>query len=62
MIVYTWLNIRALYPFIFGENHTGLLQGIAFQGGGSNLLAIFVSLFLNAALILYFLRGNKEEN
>ena len=61
LLIYTWLNIRALYPFLFGVNYAGFLEGIAIQSNGSNLLAIFVGLFLNAAVILYFLKSNKGE-
>ncbi len=56
LIIYTWLNMRFLYPFLFGEE--GNLLGVAFQTNGSNLLALFVGLFLNVALILYWLKNN----
>ena len=58
LILYTWLNLRMLYPFVFGSNYQGMLIGTALQTNGSNLLALFVGLFLNVALILYWV--NKK--
>ena len=59
LILYTLLNLKLLYPFLFqGLNSVALLEGMAIQSHGSNLLALFVGLFLNVALILYWLKNN----
>lgn len=57
LLIYTYLNIRVLYPFLFDENHIGYLLAAGLQNGGMGLFAIFIGLFLNAASILYFLRN-----
>lgn len=62
LVIYTWLNIRIIYPFLFGEHSNGILEGIAIQSNGSNLLALFIGLFLNVAVILYWLKKNTKEN
>jgi len=56
LLVYTYLNLRILYPFLFDEGHTSYLLAAGLQNGGMGLLAIFIGLFLNIASILYFLR------
>ncbi len=61
LLVYTWLNIRIVYPFLFGDTHVSLLKGVGVQNDGSSLLAIVLSVFLNAAVVLYFLRENIKN-
>jgi len=56
LFIYTYLNMRILYPFLFGSDHIDYLLGTALRNGGVGLLAIILTLFLNAATILYFLR------
>ena len=58
LILYTWLNLRILVPFLFGQK--GLLVGLAYSNR-SILLALFVGLFLNVALILYWIDKNKTH-
>lgn len=56
LIIYTWLNIRIVYPFLFTKDY---LEALAFrQSGYSDMLFLPIALFLNAALILYWLRKN----
>ncbi len=56
LVVYTYLNIRIFYPFLFGADHLSYLYGMAIQNNGSSLLALFIGLFLNAAIVIYFLK------
>jgi len=59
VLIYTYLNIRLLYPFLFGEDHLGSLLAASSLNGGVGFLGIVVALFLNAATILYFLKEQK---
>ncbi|MDD2657643.1 MAG: hypothetical protein PHD04_03235 [Candidatus Pacebacteria bacterium] len=56
LLVYTYLNIRALYPFLFSSDHASYLLGLGLQNGGMGLFAVVIALFLNAAMILHFLK------
>lgn len=56
LLVYTYLNIRILYPFLFSSDHISYILGMGLQDGGFGLFAIITALFLNVAVILYFLR------
>lgn len=56
LLIYTYLNIRILYPFLFSSDHTSYLLGMGLQNGGMGLFAVVAALFFNTAAILYFLR------
>ncbi len=61
LAIYTALNLKLLSPFIFDSNSSGILLGMGLkEGSGQNLIAIFLGLFLNAALIIYVLRRNND--
>ena len=60
LIIYTVLNFRVLYPFLFGEGSQGFLLTIGVRTSGITLLAIFVALFLNVALIIYWVKKDGE--
>lgn len=53
--VYTILNLKLLYLFLVNSNY---VIGAVLQNGGMGFLGIALSLFLNTALILYFLKIN----
>lgn len=56
ILIYTFLNLKALYPVLFIEGYT---EAIALSPNASStgFLAIFIALFLNVAVILYFLKN-----
>ncbi len=54
LIIYTILNIKFLWPFIFNKDSIFI---IATQQGTS-LLGIFLSIFLNTVLIVYCINKN----
>lgn len=58
LVIYSYLNLRVFFPFLLEE---GGLEGITIsqQGGSHNLFAIMLGLFLNVALIIYWLK--KKE-
>lgn len=57
LIVYTIINLKFLAPFIFDNN---LVIAAALKGDISNsFLALFVGLFLNTTLVLYWFNKNN---
>ncbi len=63
VIIYTILNLKMLEPFLFSENSSGLIMGMGLkEGTGQNLMALFLGLFLNAALIIYVLNKNDIKS
>lgn len=63
LTVYTFLNLKILYPLILGTSSVWLIAGITTETGRfMNAFSVFIGLFLNAALIVYWLRKNIEEH
>lgn len=60
LIIYTLINLKFLWPFI---SDPGLLIVLAIPGQQStstSYLSLFIGLFLNAALIFYWIK-NRER-
>lgn len=53
LVVYTLINLKLMWPFLFGD--VGPYAFLA-NGGFTGATIILLSLFLNAALIIYWLR------
>jgi hypothetical protein len=58
LLTYTLLNLWLMYPLLSTK---GYLIAVAVTGTGTNYLAIFVGLFLNAALLMYYLRTRPQN-
>lgn len=56
LIIYTCLNIKLMYPLLVEPS---FIYATA-AGGSFNYLGIFLGLFLNAGLILYYLRNQDQ--
>jgi len=60
LAIYSWLNLKLFYPFLFGEDHSSLVLALGLNSNNSSLLALFVGLFLNTALVLYWIKHYKD--
>lgn len=58
LIVYTLLNLWLIYPLL---STNGYLVAVAVSGTGTNYLAAFIGLFLNAALLIYYFRTRPQN-
>ncbi len=56
LLIYTYLNIRLLYPFLFDSDHTGYILAAALKDGGVGFVGIVFAVFLNVITVLYFLK------
>jgi len=57
LVVYTLINLKFLWPFIAQSD---LVVAAALKDSAmTSFLALFVGLFLNAALIIYFLERHN---
>src|SRR3989344_6589358 len=60
LIIYTFLNFSLLYPFIFTSPMFDLCFG-CYGGRMVDYSVVFVSLFLNALLLIYWSRSNNHK-
>ncbi len=58
LIAYTLLNLWLMYPLLSTK---GYLIAVAVSGTGTNYLAMFIGLFLNAGLLIYCLRTRPQN-
>jgi len=55
--VYTLLNIKVLYPIISNNDY---VVRAALLGNGFSYFALTMGLFLNASLVLYWLKNSSD--
>ena len=55
LIIYTVINFKLLWQFLADPSY---VLAVAVNSNGSGLLALFLALFLNIALFLYWLKNN----
>jgi len=60
LIIYTYLNLRVVFPFVVDRGKELGFAIFDMNGGGNVLFGIVIGLFLNAALIIYWLKSNHE--
>ncbi|MCX6731815.1 MAG: hypothetical protein NTX55_02385 [Candidatus Parcubacteria bacterium] len=58
LLIYSYLNLRAVFQILLAKGGLAsitMAQGVT-QGGAHNLFGMVIGLFLNAILIIYWLR------